>query len=174
MAKQYDATTNPNPRPCMVRCWLVSMKTGVGATKDYMTDIVQSYFLQGTTGSNAGLSGVYNDLISPVNDDLLTVHKTWTWKVGRLGYWVGQATTDPQSTYSNMFSNNDFPSFVNKRLNLTKYVPKITKWDENAGITSSRHVFLVFDCIPADNVPLTLNERIVNLQYKIEAKYTDF
>ena len=63
--KQYDATTNPNPRPCMVRCWLVSMKTGVGATKDYMTDIVQSYFLQGTTGSNAGLSGVYNDLISP-------------------------------------------------------------------------------------------------------------
>ena len=55
--KQYDATTNPNPRPCMVRCWLVSMKTGVGATKDYMTDIVQSYFLQGTTGSNAGLSG---------------------------------------------------------------------------------------------------------------------
>lgn len=173
----YSATNNPCPRPVILKVWLVTMKEGAGTTKEDLGTIAASNWLQAASGLNIALSGSMIDLVYPYNTEALTIHKAWEFKIGRMTMtWgdTGGAPAGSQMAGNSYFANNDFKSYGHMSVDITKYLPKNWTWDENLTYYNGKPYYVVFDCVPADGVPLFDGESIVRVHYRLDCKYTDF
>ena len=75
--------------------------------------------------SNVGPYSTTLDLLQDVNKDYFTVYKVCKFKVG---YATAQASGN--STANQFFANNDYKLNVTRRMNITKYCPKIVKFND--------------------------------------------
>lgn len=159
----YNVTLNPVPRPVLVKFWFYYAKN----TPTVLTPPGTDWFQLG--GSSTALTNSLVDLWAPVNADQYTVVKQKTFK---LGYASDTGTGNQLAPQ--FFTNNDFKLNCNFSFNLTKYLPKIVKFNDNTANPSSRNLALAIQIVNADGSAPSSNSNIPGgMAYTLSVRYSD-
>jgi len=127
----YNLTTNTDPVPLFIKLMFMTRKDSTTTVNTNVNDLLQ----YGSSSESPGYQLV--NLTRPVNTDDWTVHTVRTFKLGYSAYAGTSVDVAAQS-----FTNNDFKlnHFVN--IDLTKYCPKIIKFDDNSFLPNSRNLVM--------------------------------
>lgn len=136
----YNATSNPTPNPFMLRMLIVSTKRNVAgqSVADIYNICNNTIFANGAT--SLGMLGTLYDIITPYNNDVITVHYQKTFKIGYESYTGVTGGSDVTQTKA----SNDYRLNGRWSINCAKYVNKVLRFNDNAGGTTSRQVYVVF------------------------------
>jgi len=136
----YDATINTLPQPMEIQM-IFGRTRNSPALLPAAADVQQMF-----QGSNGVIqpTGTLEDLCLPFNDDYWDIVKVVRHKLG----YAESAGTGGSAT-SQYFSNNDFKMNVIRKLNLTKYIPKLLKYNDATNSPTSKGLFLFINVIPA-------------------------
>lgn len=133
------SASNPSPKCVEVVMWIFKMKqinTG-GLIMDAET-MANSRFFQDNNGAT-GLTGDLINIIQSPNQDTVTILHKRTFKVG---YSSG--------SLSGNLANNDFKYNQKFSINVTKYLPKVVKYDDNDTDPSIKHTYCLMVPFYAD------------------------
>lgn len=160
----YNATTNPSPQPQVVIIYFFKSKLAPSSDVT-VSDMLNRFFENGPT--MAGLSGYLMDLNRKICPDTFTY---LTHRVHKIGY-ASNSATGAMPNYANQ-SNNDFKLFVKGKINLTKYCPKVIRWDDNS-LVNNEWVFCVHQTLNVGDVPGSLTTYPVSINYDTYFTYLD-
>lgn len=138
--RPYDVATNPAPQPCEVQLMICSLQAAKGELPT-STDIANLYQ---SNASSIAPSGQLIDLTQKLNTDLFQIHKVMRFKIG----FSSNSGTGSNAAYQS-YNNNDYKINIERRLNLTKYCPKIITWNDNIATPTSRCVFALWNVTPS-------------------------
>ena len=136
---RYDASTNPNPEPLVVTLVLFYDKR---IPTTFPTPVTDFYQFNSTTDS---ISGDLTDNIAPYNLDCYRIMATKTFKLGYSAY-TG-SSSDPIPQY---YTNNDYHLNQIVKWDITKYLVKTIKYNDNNSDPTSRGLWLQVLISPAD------------------------
>lgn len=139
----YNGTSNPAPNPVMIRMYILSTKRNVAGQSiaDIYNICNNTLFANGN--SSLGMLGTLYDCVTPLNTDVVTCHFMKTFKLGYESYAGVTGGADIGQTKA----SNDYKLNHRFSINLTKYLTKVWQFNDNAGGTTSRQVFAVFQPI---------------------------
>lgn len=165
----YNATTNPTPNPVMVRMIIVSTKRNVAGQSiaDIYNICNNTLFANGS--SSLGMLGTLYDIITPYNSDVITVHYQKTFKLGYESYTGVTGGADVGHTKA----SNDYRLNHRWSINCAKYVNKVLKFNDNAGGTTSRQVYVVFQPINFNGAIPASTTTPAGLVAGVDVFYTD-
>lgn len=151
----YDVNTNPVPQPQEVDLYLGYVK-GEPSKLPVSSDINQLYQLGSSVQAP---SGNFSDLIASVNKDYWVIKKRWRHKVG-----FSASTGTGSNASAHYYNNNDYGLNVLKKLDITKYMPAIIKFNDSSATPTSRGLFFFYQCVngigttaPASTLSLSIN-----------------
>lgn len=153
---------NPSPKAVEVVMWIFKMKqvNGGGLLID-ANDVATSRFFQDNNGAT-GLTGDLINIIQTPNQDTVNVlHK----RVFKLGYSSGSA--------SGNLANNDFKYNQKFSINVTKYLPKVIKYDDNDIDPSIRHTYCLVVPFYADGTVGEQQFNVADCHWEIDYTYED-
>lgn len=160
----FNATSNPSPKPMEIKFFF-------GHHKISSTILPQSAsfnaFYQNGSGSSTFTNNLL-DLLKPINKDTWTVKKTFTYKIG-----YADANS---STGVNYISNNDFKLNRKFSIDLTKYCPKVLKWNDNATTPTTNGLFWWIQVVYADGTSTTGSpaiNQLAQIQYSLSYIFED-
>lgn len=166
----YDATTNPNPRPTQVKMVFFYDKTNPNS--------LPNPFAGGAAGPFQGGGGTNNfqndlvDMVMPFNTDRYRILATRTYKLGYSQY-AGTAASAANQTAYQAYSNNDYRLNYQISMNLTKYYPKMLRFNDNNAIPTNRGLYVMFFYANADGSQAGNGWSQVGFQYMQSLTYTD-
>lgn len=139
----YNATSNPTPNPFMLRMIILSTKRNVAgqSVADIYNICNNTLFANGS--SSLGMLGTLYDVITPYNNDVVTVMYQKTFKIGYENYSGVTGGADNGQTKA----SNDYRLNAKWSINCAKYLNRALKFNDNAGGTTSRQVYVVFQPI---------------------------
>jgi len=159
--KQVPNEQNDQPVPQEVMIWIGYLKNNrmlEPGIPEYA-----AFFQEG----NTAVSPVGNlwDLTSEVNKDLFTIVKTFRHKIGNAIY------TDYSGIKPfNYYANNDFKLNVTKHVDLTKYLNKTLKYDDDS-LVSDTGLYMWMESVNADSTIDQFTTKVGmfwNLKYEYE------
>lgn len=163
----FNATTNPNPIPYIIRLYWFKRK-GQTTTPPSLAQLVGSasgdFFEGGAT--SGGFTGDIMDYNRHMNMDDYTylMHKT---------YKLGPAlnTQQPSANYANS-ANNDYSATIYDRVDLTKFCPKTIQYDDDDNVNVGT-IWCV--CQLVAHTGATVSAAILPVSWKNEVfyQYTD-
>lgn len=133
--RPYNATTNPNPIPQVLKMIIFWDKQNPVT----LPQVGSNFFQNGS--ANVGFQNDLVDMWRPINTDRYHICCSRTMKVGH-AISSGTGSVAIQQSYS----NNDFKMAANFKINLTKYYPKRVTFDENSTTPTTRQLFCLFYC----------------------------
>lgn len=160
--KPYNATTNVVPIPTQVRMIVYYDRQHPNDLPNPVSDMFQ------LGNVNQGFLNDLTDMWRPYNTDRYRILMQRTFKVGN-SIVGGQGSAGQYQS----FANNDFKLNCNFNINLTKYYPRIVRFDENALQPTTRSLFVLFYLCAASGDPLSSSQEAVTVEYMIDYKYTD-
>lgn len=160
----YDATTNPIPQPSIVQLMLGYVKLTPG-TLPVAAD-VNNLFQSGSGVSPP--NGSLRDIISAVNNDYWVIKKRWSHKIG---YAENSATGASGSDA--YFANNDYKYSAIKRLDITKFIPKVIQFNDSSTTTLTKNLFFMVQAVSAAGGIYGSNRLPVNIEFWIDFHYED-
>jgi len=160
----YDTIFNPIVGPMQVKMWLFYNKID---PTNLPTPAVDADFYQ-NNNSEAGFTNDLIDLWKPVNTDLYRVLASRTFKLGS-----AIPTTSSDTTASYVGSNNDFKYNCNFNINLTKMIPKITRYNDNNIDPTTRGLYCLFVAYRANGGAFTASARPARVSYMLDYTYED-
>jgi len=160
----YDVASNPLPQPSEVQLMLGYFKETPSAlpTSTQIGTIFQS------GSSSVPPVGTLRDHISVINKDTFHCAKRWTHKIGLAEY---AGTGGNASAQFN--SNNDFKLNVKKVLNITKYCPKLLRFNDGGSTTLTKNLFLLKNAVAAGGGVYSASNLPVNIEFWIDFHYED-
>lgn len=162
--RPYDATVNPSPVPCYVQFWILSLRQASGVLPQAI-DFTQMF----NNGSSVlSPQGDLSDLVAPFNKDFFHLYKTWTHKIG----FATNSGTGANASWQ-QYANNDFKLSVVKKLDLTKYMPKVVKFNDATQSVMGRNLFLCYQAVAANGSALTSAIRTVAIDGWIDFTFED-
>lgn len=171
VAQGYNATTNPSPRPFYLKWWIFSGRMGVDLTDIADAQAIRLDFFESGSGT-LGTTGTTLDMMRPINNEKYVVHKQGTHKMFFASY-TGSGGTGTGDRGQQ--ANNDFKMGIMKKLNVTKYMPKIIRFPDNeAAPPTSKPVWMAFATYYADGVNMPAVEAPVRLRILQDFKFKDF
>lgn len=160
----YDATNNPEPKPCVVKVWILTQKNQIlGAPEPSFSE----FFQAGDTATAP--HGNTLDTFLAINKDVYTVYARRTYKVGNSGV-VKPGNASGQNSQN--FANNDFKLSARMNLDLTKHCLKYQTYNDNAPEPTGRGLFMVIEAVSADGYNYNTGYP-VQMSYQQDYKYTD-
>lgn len=159
----YNVTTNTDPVPLFIKLMFMTRKDSSTAVSTNVSDLLQ----YGSSAESPGFQLV--NLTRPVNTDDWMVHTVRTFK---LGYATYDGTSIDPGAQS--FANNDFKlnHFVN--IDLTKYCPKLIKFDDNTFLPSTRNIVMYPFVYRADSsTPISAAEIPALFEMNLDIQYED-
>lgn len=165
----YNATTNPAPKPTLIRFWFFSSKLNPSAIDDiasYISGSGSSQFLE-NGNSATGLAGNWYDYTRKVNPDSFIYHKHYDYKLG-----YSSATGTGNQPGAEYYNNNDFKLVIKDSIDLTKYANKIVKWDD-ANQVNSTWLKCIIQVIGADGLAYTPAQVPIMIMGSLNLFYTD-
>lgn len=162
----YDVSSNPTPRPLNCRMVLFYNRedpTDVDPTGPY--PVADFFQLNNTTN---GIAGQEADMLQPFNTDKYRILATRSFKIGHAAYNGSGAVPDRQQ-----YANNDYKMTVSGKWDVTRYVPKIVRYNDTAIQPMSRGLFMVVFFAPADGTTGVATTVPMQLTYWQQAKYED-
>lgn len=136
----YNATSNPVPTPVMIRMIILSTRRNVAGqgVADIYNICNNTLFANGA--SSLGMLGTLYDVVTPYNNDVVTVYYQKTFKLGYESYSGVTGGADVGQTKA----SNDYKLNHRFSINVAKYMNKALKFNDNAGGTTSRQLYAVF------------------------------
>lgn len=162
IANPYNATSFPTPLPVQVKMWIFYDKANPTTFPSPTAD-----FFQNGSSSRGFLSDLV-DFWAPVNLDRYRVLTTRTFKLGYSSYQGSGSAAALQ-----FMANNDFKLNVNFSVDLTKYYPKVVKFNDNTSVPSSRNLYAMFEYASAAGGQFGSGIKAVNLSYMQQYVYED-
>jgi len=159
----YNVTTNTDPVPLFVKLMFMTRKDSTTVVSPIVSDLLQY------GGASESMGFQLGHIMRPINLDDWTVHTTRTFKLGYSSY---EGTSIDPAAQS--FANNDFKlcHFVN--VDLTKYCPKVIKFDDNTFLPSTRNVVMYPFVYRADaSAPITNAEIPAVFEMNLDFQYED-
>lgn len=160
----YNVTFNPSPQPTHIQMYLGYVKQYSGllpTASDF------NFFFNNGSSSFAP-TGTLSDLIAQPNTDMWSIVKTWTHKVG---------FSDNQNSGVNVgwqgYANNDFKLNVVKKLDITKHIPKVIKFNDASQPPQGRNLFLFYQAVSANGLALAAAIRPVAIDFWVKFEYED-
>jgi len=160
----YQVTNNPTPNPVVVQMILFYDKR---ATTSFPAPFAANDFFQ--LGSTT--SGFRNDLVDtwcPINTDAYVVVYRRSFKVGYSNYEGTGITAAAQA-----FANNDFKLCTPFSVNLTPYLVKNVRYNDNNVDPMTRGLWCIWQAIAADGSALNGARIPAQVQYTLDMTYTD-
>lgn len=164
--RAYDLDSNAVPRPQVGKIVLFYMRktpTTVDATGN--EPIVDFFQLNNTTDS---IKGQMVDQLQQYNTDKYRVFATRTFKIGYSDY-EGTGTVPTQQNYA----NNDFKYSYMLKWDITRYVPKLLRWNDNEATPMSRALYAMIYFAPSDGSTGPGNQIVLQSTYWLQCKYED-
>lgn len=160
----YDVTTNPAPQPCVVQLIVFYDKLN---TTIYPAPFAANNFFQfGNT-----VAGFRNDLVdnwAMINSDRYTVVLRKHWKLGYAAYGGTGTTAAAQA-----FTNNDFKLNHEFSLDMTKYLVKNVKYQDNNIDPTTRGLWFTFVATASDGTAYGAGRIPAHVQYSQDLTYID-
>lgn len=168
---EQNATTNPGPRPTIVKYWVISAKDGLdfkdqSNVKPIVAGVGGNFF--NNNNSSTGTLYDLRDLIYPVNDSRYTVHTTGEMKIG-----FSDNSGTGSSALSQNFTNNDFKYYDRRVIDVTKYLPKVIRYTDNASQPTTKPVWIIFSCYYADDLTMTAAIAPVKITWHYDYQWKD-
>lgn len=157
-------TTNldDSPKPLEVVMYIFKMKDqSSGNTLAYANDVVANNFYQRNNTHN-GVTGSLVDIVSAINTDMVQLYYKRVFKVG---------TSTGDTTGGN--PNNDFAYNRKFSINITKYLPKIIRYNDNTDTPSINPLYMLLLPYRADGSIRAENEGGCFCDYQINYVYED-
>jgi len=162
----YHATTNPVPRPVIVKMVMYYDRSDpLGVPQPFSTGTA-AFFQNGNT--NQPFLNDLADTWSDINKDRYRVFATKVFKLGAAAYTGSGNSPDNQG-----FINNDFKYNGNFKIDFTKMIPKVVQFNDNSAIPTSRSIYCTFFYCLADGQNAGGAWRMVGLQWTSQVKFTD-
>lgn len=133
---QYDAVTNSASLPIYVKMWLFSIKYVNTNTLSSAALVATDFFK--TTNSNTGFQGTMRDMVLEPNNDIITVYKTKTVRLGTTSYTSGVSQVSSFMDNSAMSA----PFYFN-----TTKIVKMLKFNESTTYATNKNLFLAFQAV---------------------------
>jgi len=160
----YDISTNSTPKPGLVQMILARVKE---APFDIPNSThVANLFQAGN--SSAPPTGSITDANKMYNKDYWTILKSWTHKVG---YAASDGTGGQVGRQYH--SNNDFKMLHQRKMDITKHMNKILKFQDNTQYTKTPGIFLMCQWLNADGTIAASGQLMANLEYFVNFEYED-
>lgn len=137
----YAAVGNPSPVPQDVMIFFGKVKNS-RAQQPISTDFAK---LWQAGDSSRGPFSTTLDMIQDVNKDWFTVYKIMRHKVG-----TANTQGTGGSATAQYYANNDYKFNVVRRLNITKYVPKVIKFNDTTAQNTNDGLWMWAMCVNAD------------------------
>jgi len=161
----YDAVINTVPQPYEIQMIFCRVKNDP-ASIPVSAEVNQLFQLN---NSALGPQGTLEDLCMPFNSDYWQILKVVRHKLG----YADNVGTGQQAT-AQYFANNDFKMNVVRSINLTKYMPKVVKYNDTGATPTSKGVFLLINVIPAgQSGAIGANQQPVRIHSYIDYTYED-
>lgn len=157
----YNATTNIAPLPQEVIIRIMSVKN-----TNELVAAAGNYFQAGD-GSQSP-TGNLLDIPKVVNTDLYTQYRMIRHKLGTSAYEGGV----PNGT-NQFYANNDFHYNAIKTIDVTKYCPKIIRFNDNTSTPSTRVLQTFIEAVNADGSTSAVNQVPVTMDYTVNLWYKD-
>jgi len=159
----YDATTNPVPSPQIVKVYFGYHKPQIAQSRNRLTAGAVDFFTFGATAVNP--SGQITDLNRETNKELYSIVKK------SRNFKIGTSQTFNAGTDHSYWGNNDFKSFKQYDVDITKHVNMVQRFNESDPASSNRGLFAYVTCVAADGSLYT--HQPVQCTYELCYKYTD-
>ena len=155
----YDAVTNPNPQPTIVKIYIGYDKTRSHGEPD---PSLPQFYQQNNSAVPPSTTTL--DTFRKVNTDRYVICYQRTCKLGF------QETTQPTSANFSNFGNNDFKFTQNVSIDFSKRMIKHAKFNDNDGTPTGRGLWCWIMPVPAlgntgIGTPVLMSAQIVN-RYK--------
>lgn len=155
--------TNPNPVPMEVCMWIFKIKdqkdgTALAPNAKYFVD---NEFFQ-SNNSTEGVVGSIINMVQTINSDNIHLYYKRVFKVG---YSQGTGTSGQP--------NNDFAFNRKFSINITKFLPKVIKYDDNNENPSINPVYCFIAPFRADGSVDLGNNKPLQVDYEINYVYED-
>lgn len=160
----YNATSNPTPVPMYCRMILFRLRNDPTTAP---APIAAGDIFQYGNSSLALQDDLVDQWLS-INRDKYAVMKDRKFKLGYSGTTGTGATAG-----ASYFNNNDFKMLHNFSFNVTKHLPKITKFNDNNGTPETANLYCAVWYSSCDGTAIPANRICAAIQYVIEAKYED-
>lgn len=139
-----NSQVNPTPKPMEVCMWIFKLKNRFfGDEINYAQSVFNSDFFQ-DNASSSGASGGLIDIVRATNSDVVQVLYK---RVFKIAYAAG--------TNSGNVSNNDFAYNRKFSIDVTKYIPKVIKFNDNDDSPSITHTYCMIAPYNADGTLYT-------------------
>lgn len=159
----YHATINPVPTPQNVRIWFFGQKSSNTLLATNPPNFAQ------TGDSSTTLTGTILDLNRVVNRDVYTYYGHRTHK---LGYSINQASG--AATSNAQFANNDYKLNIQGYVDLTKWFPKLIKYNDTDQNPNSKLIMMLVESVNADgSAQTTVGVTPANINYQITYTFSD-
>lgn len=166
--RPYNATTNPNPEPLVVKLWFVKPKVGMAfgvSESNFITNLSTSNFFECDTTSACGLAGDMGDLMKKVDRDNYRVLAVRTHKV----YWSGTTGTGSQ-TLMYGYNNNDFKFMAYGRVKIRGFNQK---FNLSNGNPQNQPVYCIIQVLNADGSIPPATHQPIDFRLNNAIYYTD-
>jgi len=159
---KYNATNNPQPVPMEIMLIIFKIK-GQGVTGQNGDDLYGAQHLlnnhayqynYSTTQSSLGVNGELITLTRAFNNDAIQICYKRVFKLGNSGISTS-LSGDRQN--QQQYVNNDFKLNCKFNINVTKYLSKVYKFNDNDTTTSNRNTYAFWMPLPSDGYDLNNN-----------------
>lgn len=155
--------TNPDPCPMEVCMWIFKIKDQKnGAALTNAQYFVNNEFFQ-SSNSTTGVTGDIINMVQTINADNI---KLYYKRVFKLGFASG-------ATLTNDNPNNDFALNRKFSIDITKYLPKVIKYDDDNENPSINPVYCFIAPFRADGSVYDGNYKVINVDYELNYVYED-
>lgn len=166
----YNASTNQKPQPYIIRFWIFSIKESPFSAPiaDQIYDpSTGDFFKDGATVQN--MRGTVADLISNVNTEAYRLY-------GYFDVKCGFAQTNPNGTDPNYqyFSNNDFALSTHGTYDITKFLPKKMKFNNDLDDeVKTPTIWVMWNCMPAAGYNVASSQLPIQVDISSTFEYYD-
>lgn len=164
LANKYDVAANTLPGPQLVQVIVFSSKQDPNSL---LTSLSQLYD-NGSSSSNP--TGYIGDAVYPINTDRYTVYYRKSFKLG-FGDYINDGIAN---TAWIDYANNDFKLFHKLRIDCTKWIGSVLKFNDATNIPNNR--FLWFAVLPTPiNASVTgiAQNKTTKMIYSIDYNFID-
>jgi len=161
----FSESLNPDPKPLEAVMWIFKMKRSDPIGGQYLAaaeDTCQTAMFQDGNAVE-GITGNLLDVMKAINQDRIQLlHK----RVFKIGFSAGANTTTDHP-------NNDFKLNQKFSINITKYLPKVIKFDDGDDDPSINHTYCLIQGYCADNTLQANNRYNLNVAWQLNYVYED-
>jgi len=158
----YSATTNPAPVPVNVVIWIGKLKNNVNLPVG--ADFAK--FFNNGNGYVAPTSNI-QDLNRPVNKEIFTIVKKFTFKLGS-----GSVSGTGADATRQFYDNNDYKFNMIKSLDITKLMAKTYIYNDSANPPTNSGLYMWGEALLANGTTSSIYQYI-DCSYTIDYSYTD-